>query len=525
VIQIQNVPFPKGFLSPLLHKFSQGNHVGFKPYPLLGTHDSVEFVKEHYRNEFDLEKRLRICLVIRDQYKNIELTPAQENNLYKLSQNDGYTVTTGQQIHPFLGPQFVYNKIFTAIITAKELNAVPVFWMATEDHDFDEIRDVHFLGKTYRWETTQSGAVGSFTTEGILDIIDQIKLDFPTDLNVQSLLSQLRDFYGSAVSLADATRRVVQHFWGHTGLLCLDPMNDILKQDSTLIFENEINGVFKAALDNHHEELRKNEIPVSIPSRNTHLFYFPNDSVKIRLRIDWKSDHFETSSQGFSWLKDELIDEIKAHPGRFSPNVLLRPIYQQNILPNLVYIAGPSEFMYWLELGNTFEVMNVIAPRLQLRLSSLFVSKPNQKKINGLEIDINDVFDDSKQIIDLIRNRFNSDSKLDQIQEELGLKYENLWNELYQLKIPELKSLKKTHQQNLKEIKTIATNYRNGFYGENPLSKALKNWEGLNRDLFSRQVPQERKEFFLESLIKYKINEIEIDDLPNLPKFLIFKLP
>jgi len=523
-MEIQNVPFPKGFLSAALHRLSQETIEGYKPYPLMGINDSVDSLKEHYLKHFSAEHREILVSVIRDQYSNIDLSPSQQENLIKLSKPDGVTVTTGQQIHPFLGPQFVFNKVFTAIKTAAELDAVPVFWMAAEDHDFDEIKTVYFLGKTYVWETSQSGPVGKFTTEGVVDMIDQMLIDFPHDQKLKDLLQELKLFYGPEIVLSDATRMVVQFFWGHTGILCLDPNNTHLKRCSINIFQKEILGEFKKSLDIHIEGLKANGIHIQVPTRESHLFYFPDDDHSQRLRIDRKSEEFVSATGGYSWSQQELMDEISTSPKRFSPNVLLRPIFQQCILPNVVYIAGPSEFMYWLELGSSFEDMGVKAPRLQLRFSSLFISKQSKKRIDSLKLEIPMAFSDDISVESQLKDQFEDDFQLDKLQSELELQFETIWNELYTLKIPDLKAVKKSHEQVLKELKAISVKYKNGEYGENELSKALKIWNSLQIELFNKELPQERREFYLDSVVKYNLSQLDESDIISRAQLLLFKM-
>jgi uncharacterized protein YllA (UPF0747 family) len=307
---------------------------------------------------------------------------------------------------------------------------------------------------------------------------------------------------------------VVQYFWAHTGILCLDPNNAHLKRCSSDIYRKEILGEFKKSVDIHIEGLNKNDIPVNIPTRELHLFYFPDDNEEShRLRIDRNSDEFESATGGFTWSQQELLNEVLTSPERFSPNVLLRPIFQQCILPNVVYVAGPSEFMYWLELGNSFEDMGVKAPRLQLRFSSLFISKQNQKRIDSLNLDVVQAFEDSALIESQLKEQFNKDFQLEILQSALENHFEKIWNELYSLKIPDLKALKKSHEQTIKELKLVAVKYRNGEYGENSLSKALKTWKSLQQELFNKQLPQERREFFLESVVKYDLSQFDESDI------------
>jgi len=346
------------------------------------------------------------------------------------------------------------------------------------------------LGKTYDWNTNQTGPVGKFTTEGIAGIIDQMLIDFPHDQKLKNLLQELRVFYGSEIKLAEATRMVVQYFWAHTGILCLDPNNAHLKRCSSDIFRKEILGEFKKSVDIHIEGLNKNDIPVNIPTRELHLFYFPDDNEEShRLRIDRKSDEFVSATGDFTWSQQELLNEVLTSPERFSPN------------------------MYWLELGNSFEDMGVKAPRLQLRFSSLFISKQNQKRIDSLNLDVVKAFEDSAFMESQLKEQFNNNFQLEILQSALENQFDKIWNELYSMKIPDLKALKKSHEQTINELKLVAVKYRNGEYGENSLSKALKTWKSLQQELFNKQLPQERREFFLESVVKYDLSQFDESDI------------
>jgi len=180
--------------------------------------------------------------------------------------------------------------------------------------------------------------------------------------------------------------------------------------------------------------------------------------------------------------------------------------------------------MYWLELGSSFEDMGVKAPRLQLRFSSLFISKQSKKRIDSLKLEIPMAFSDDISVESQLKDQFEDDFQLDKLQSELELQFETIWNELYTLKIPDLKAVKKSHEQVLKELKAISVKYKNGEYGENELSKALKIWNSLQIELFNKELPQERREFYLDSVVKYNLSQLDESDIISRAQLLLFKM-
>ena len=139
-MSIEFSDIPAGLLSSPISHLLQGNYA--KLYPRFGS-DSINEAHKELAEAWGTEERNQLVLVLKQQLKSLTLTSKQQANLIALETNDGFTVVTGQQIHPFLGPAFVWAKVKTTILKARELSeklgktVVPIFWMATEDHDFD----------------------------------------------------------------------------------------------------------------------------------------------------------------------------------------------------------------------------------------------------------------------------------------------------------------------------------------------------------------------------------------------------
>ena len=242
-MSIQFSDIPVGLISNPISHLLQGQYINL--YPRFGT-DSINEVQKELAEAWGSEERNQLVSILKDQHKSLKLTSKQQANLLALESNDGFTVVTGQQIHPFLGPAFVWAKVKTTIIKAHELSeklgktVVPLFWMATEDHDFDEIARVPFLGKEYIWETPTGGPVGNLDTEGIGLILRKMQEDFQSDVRVIDFLKQFEGIYQKGITLSDASRLLIHRIFGEEGLLIVDPNQVEWKRQTKDIWLREL---------------------------------------------------------------------------------------------------------------------------------------------------------------------------------------------------------------------------------------------------------------------------------------------
>lgn len=333
--------------------------------------------------------RERLKAALLEQYDNsgIDLYAAGNervlSGIESLSSDQTFTITTGQQIHVFLGPVFVWYKILSLLAHCKEVEAnlngmqiIPVFWMATEDHDLEEIRGVNLYNENYIWETDQRGAVGRMKPTGLPQLADQIleRID-PSDENVQ-FLALCKQAYSTANTLADATRIIVHELFKEHGLLILDPDDRTLKETFNEVFQWE----FETQGSSHFVEGVNTQLiemgyKPQIKGRNINLFVLENGR---RARIEQKENGQFIAIDGDS---NYNIDPSKLKAEEISPNALLRPLYQEFILPNLGYIAGGSELAYWLQLKPLFDHWNCPFPILLLRSHGIIL---NEKLYNKL---------------------------------------------------------------------------------------------------------------------------------------------
>jgi bacillithiol synthase len=320
----------------------------------------------------------------------------QKENIGLLKSSNVYTITTGHQLCLFTGPLYFVYKILSVINLAEKLNAmqkthqfVPVYWMATEDHDFDEINHLHLHDSTLRWNRDSTGAVGELDMSGIAHVIERLKNTLGLSNLSQSWIEAVSKCYLNAKDLATATRQFVNFLFAEYGVIVIDAntayfkeqFKSILKQD---IFQQKSWEAYQSTqtyFQNHHLHA-----PVLV--REINSFYLDKN---LRARIEKIDSGFSVvdTEIKFSEKQFETILEQQIH--KISPNVILRPVYQQTILPNAAYIGGPSENDYWLQLKNIFDTYNTAFPALIPRQFALLLDAKSVSYLHQMQMRAEDV--------------------------------------------------------------------------------------------------------------------------------------
>lgn len=339
---------------------------------------------------FSNEKREVLVNALIKQYQGIELSDLAEQNLSALLKPNTFTVTTGHQLNLFTGPLYFIYKIVSTVNLAKKLQQaypdchfVPVYWMATEDHDFDEINYFKLDGKKYQWQTNQSGAVGDFELDATFKEFMK-SVSFAPDF--------FKKAYSESKTLSEAVRKYVNDLFGKEGLLVVDG------NDATL--KNQFRDVVLSDLFDHQpfqmvqkatQDLEKLGYKSQIFPREINLFYLEKG---IRERIERIGEEFRVVNTDLQFTESEIRSLVQDHPERFSPNVVLRPLYQEMILPNLAYLGGPAEVVYWLQLKGVFDQFQIPFPVLMPRNFALLLDQAVLRKMQQLKWSAEDLFAD-----------------------------------------------------------------------------------------------------------------------------------
>lgn len=351
--------------------------------------------------------------VLKQQYASVSNNGGGLNLIESLNYPETFTITTGHQLSLFTGPLYFVLKILHVIKLAEKLNAefpdkkfVPIYWMASEDHDFEEIQSMNLFGKKITWGSEQQGPVGRFKLEGLDEIKADIKEMFSN--HPESSINSLIDSY-SGKNLAEATRNLVHHLFENFNLVIIDGDNAQLKSLFAPVIKKELlssfshNSVLKTNI-----ELTQENVKIQVNPREINLFYILDG---VRTRITKEKDQFHIEGVG-NFSEDEILNELDFFPERFSPNVILRPLYQEVLLPNLAYVGGAGELSYWIQLKDVFDKTNCTFPMISIRNSVMWIDSPISKKMSKINLELDDLFESK----DALKKNFvtnNSEGKLD----------------------------------------------------------------------------------------------------------------
>lgn len=444
-------------------------------------------------SERSISKETRITLqkVVAQQYASLTNHPAVERNIHALEHTNVYTVTTGHQLNIFTGPLYFIYKIITTINLAEKLKAqypdkyfVPVYWMASEDHDFEEISYFHLFGKKYQWETDQKGAVGRFRPASLNKVIAE--LPEPVELFEKAYLDH--------TSLAKAVRYYCNELFGKYGLIVLDADNRDLKGMIRHIIADDID---RHSANQHAEatsaKLRDMGYSPQVFPREINFFYMSNGT---RERIVKDGESYMVLNTDLVFTRAQLQEMIDNTPEVFSPNVVLRPLYQEAILPNIAYIGGPAELAYWLQLKGIFDHFKVDFPALVPRNFALYISKAQQKKLENLHFAINDLFKPLHKLKEIqLKAATENDLTLTKETQELKELFDSITTKAEAIDKTLTGFIGATYQRVAKEIDNIEKRLKKAE--ERNQETTMAQVEALKEKLFPGGSLQERHDNFL----------------------------
>lgn len=362
-------PATRAFVNkdPGLTELTGRNHAFFTPEAgISGKAEFSPLKREILRNE------------LLSQYRKIaEICPVNSlvlENINALNHPDTYTVCTGQQLHLFGGPAFVLYKILALIDLAARYkktypgkNFIPVYWMASEDHDVDEIRDNRIFRNNYRWETTQTGACGRFTVQDTLELIESMRNDIQMNNDSAQLLDSISEIYKGAENLSQATAGMMNHLFGTYGLVCIDADRPAFKAEFREVMKSDIlHNKNEPAFNAFSDKLEDAGFTRQLHGRSVNFFFLQNG---MRSRIEKNGTIFHAAGTELNADDRAMETLIETEPEKFSPNAMLRPLYQETILPNVAYLGGNAEINYWLQTCEVFKFNNIAPPTIYLRPS------------------------------------------------------------------------------------------------------------------------------------------------------------
>lgn len=428
------VPYPEtGYFSHLVTDYL-GDHAQIKEFYQFAptTEGLTQAISE--RSAYPVNRKTLVAS-LETQYECLTKYSKTEENIQLLLHENTFTICTAHQPNLLTGYLYFIYKILHAIKLAEQLNElhpdkhfVPVYYMGSEDNDIEELGTFRFRGEKYVWDGDgQSGAVGRMKTAGLKALLsDVFKLFGPPGRNCDELQTLLTAAYLQHSSIAEATQYLVNELFGRYGLIALNPDDTVLKTAFIPVMEDELLRHNAHPIITTQIEKLGTHYKIQAHPRPINLFYLAD---QLRERIEKKGDNWIVVNTDIQWTPEDLLDELKQHPERFSPNVMLRGLYQETILPNVAFIGGGAEVAYWLQLKTLFLHYKVFFPSIHLRQSVLWISETQARLRNQLALTIPDIF---KPELQLERDYVSRHTSADWQTGEETQEIENILNRLKQ---------------------------------------------------------------------------------------------
>jgi bacillithiol biosynthesis cysteine-adding enzyme BshC len=360
------------------------------PPNALGLRESLKARKTFPTN------RAVLVQTLREQYSGMPIAPRVRENIDGLAKDNTFTVCTAHQPAIFTGHLYFIYKILHTIRLAEWLKKehpsdhfVPVFYMGSEDADLDELGHIYLGGDKLVWDTKQTGAVGRMKTKGLDKLYYRIEGQLSVEPFGRELMALLKAAYLESPDIQTATFKLLHSLFAEYGLIVLIADKAAFKKQLTAIFEDDLFKEEPTRIVNESIARLTDRYKIQANPRPINLFYLKDD---IRNRIERTAEGFQVVDTPLRFSDEEMRAELQQYPERFSPNVILRGLFQETILPNLAFIGGGGETAYWLELKALFDHYNTPFPVLILRNSFLLVSQHWMQKLTHMGFGIPDVF-------------------------------------------------------------------------------------------------------------------------------------
>jgi len=463
-------------------------------------------LKEKEAN-FDAHIRNTLSESLIAQYDGINISDATTLHIEQLKDAKTFTITTGHQLNLFTGPLYFLYKIISVINLTKQLKQqypdyefVPIYWMATEDHDFDEINYFRFRGKKVQWNREDGGAVGELNTQGLDAVFKEFSEQLGASKNAEALRKLFIGAYLEHEDLTSATRYLANELFKDYGLVIVDGNDPALKKVYAPYVKRELQEqLTHKYVTSQTEKLVGLGYKAQVNPRAINLFFLMQG---VRERIVKEGEHYVINDTSLRYSEQEFLDMVDSHPEHFSPNALLRPLYQEVILPNLCYIGGGGELAYWFQLKTAFEAFAVPFPILLLRNSAMLQTAKQAQKTVKLNVNLEQLFLKQNELINQkIRTISNIEIDLSEQRDHLITQFKALHDIALQTDASFKGAVAAQEKKQLKGLQHLEKRLLKAQ--RKKLGDQVQRLVDVQNALFPEQSLQERNTNFAEFYLEY----------------------
>lgn len=506
-VDFRNIPGTTKLFSDFLYDFGQVEK--FYAGDFRKDKNYLRVFKSIKERKYQREK---LCSILNTQNQRFGAPEEVFKKIELLNEPDSLVIFTGQQVCLFGGPLFIIFKAISTLKLAEELsfrfsrNFIPVFWLDSEDHDFEEVRSTSIIDKENKLQEIKYSPLKIPSGEPMYRILLEGQIDACLDLLKSSvhptefkdeITRVLSNCYSAGESISTSFAKWLVKLLGKYGLVIADPGDRELKKLATGFFLEETENPGKSmklvmetgkALESsgYHQQVIKSEDAVN-------LFLEMDDK---RCSLKWNGDSIEIDGVDRKLSLDELRRIIKQEPERVSPNVLLLPLMRSYLFPTVAYIGGPGEISYYAQLKSVFEFFEIPMPVVYPRASVTLVEGKIKQVLDKYSLEFTNLFQDPEIVINsILKGKFpdsleialekkrNQISKiLDELEQELVSSEPTLKQNLetsrgkidYELKRLGEK-LFQTYRQKDQNLKDQVYKARNNLFPGNKLQERVLN--------------------------------------------------
>lgn len=405
--------------------------------------------RKYFRNE--------IASILEKQNSEWGASPQTLKNISYLKDNQTGVVFTGQQVGILGGPLFTIYKAISDIKLAAWLSeklktkVIPLFWLATDDHDFLEVNHIYLLDPQsqvtrieYKPNTDWNGKPMSKVVldESINIFSKTVSENLSETKYKKEVLGKLNEFYKEGEHLSTAFARWLIFLLGKYGLVLVNPSDNELKQLAAPIFEKEIeqNGKLENIFREANTKLEQKNYHQQIKKKEGYLNIFVDNGQRSTVRRE--GDVFIVEATQEKYTYEDIRKLLNQKPNLFSPNVVLRPVVQSYLFPTLAYIGGPSEVAYFAQLKELHRALEVNMPVVYPRAAVTLLEGKTLEIIEKYNLNIKDILtQDIESVVNQVMEKSLSpdwEEHFTKTQAEIKQKFEKLEQEIIQLE-PTLK--------------------------------------------------------------------------------------